>query len=196
LSGQPLTVVIREWTNAGSTLQHAYECHTTGRSLSKALSRIDPTVENIAWDSRISRDARRQYRRPYIFSEPEIRASLEAAMSLPSPQSPLRPSTVHTMLVLAYCAGLRIGELVRLNVGDVDLKERAIEIRGTKFFKSRRLPLSDTAASALRSYLDARHRAGALRAIDRSLLASAAGWAVLAGHGWKTADSRLSTRRH
>ena len=46
------------------------------------------------------------------------------------------------MLVLAYCAGLRIGEIVRLNVGDVDLEERAIEIRGTKFFKSRRLPLS------------------------------------------------------
>lgn len=161
LSGQPLTVLIREWTNAGSTPQHAYECHATGRSLSKALSRIDPTVEDIAWDSRISRDARLQYRRPYIFSEPEICALLGAAMSFPSPRSPLRPPTVRTMLVLAYCAGLRIGELVRLNLGDVDLEERAIEIRGTKFFKSRRLPLSDTVASTLRSYLDARGRAGA-----------------------------------
>ena len=47
LSGQPLTVVIREWTNAGSTAQHAYECHATGRSLSRALLRIDPTVETI-----------------------------------------------------------------------------------------------------------------------------------------------------
>jgi integrase/recombinase XerD len=65
------------------------------------------------------------------------------------------------MLVLAYCAGLRIGELVRLNVGDFDLEERTIEIRGTKFFKSRRLPLSDTAASTLRSYVTARDRVGA-----------------------------------
>ena len=45
LSGQSLTVVIREWTNAGSTPQHTFECHATGRSLSKALFRIDPTVE-------------------------------------------------------------------------------------------------------------------------------------------------------
>jgi integrase/recombinase XerD len=80
LSGQPLPTVIREWTNAGSTPQHVYECHATGRSLSKALSRIDPTVAAIAWDNRISREARRQYRRPYIFSESEIGALLKSAM--------------------------------------------------------------------------------------------------------------------
>ena len=58
LSGQPLTVLIREWTNAGSTPQHAFECHATGRSLSRALLRIDPTVETIPWDKRICREAR------------------------------------------------------------------------------------------------------------------------------------------
>jgi len=161
LTGQPLIVLIREWTRAGSTAQHAYECHATGRSLSKALSRIDPTVEHIAWDKRIGREARRQYRQPYIFSELEIRALLKAALSFPSPRSPLRPQTLNTMLVLAYCAGLRIGEIIRLNVGDVDLEERTIEIRGTKFFKSRRLPLSNSAASTLQAYLDARKQAGA-----------------------------------
>ena len=161
LTGQPLRVLIRDWTRAGSTAQHAYECHATGRSLSKALSRLDPTVELIAWDKRIGREARRQYRQPYIFSELEIRALLKAALSFPSPRSPLRPQTLNTMLVLAYCAGLRIGEIIRLNVGDVDLEERTIEIRGTKFFKSRRLPLSNSAASTIHEYLDARKQAGA-----------------------------------
>jgi integrase len=65
------------------------------------------------------------------------------------------------MLVLAYCSGLRIGEIVGLNVGDIDLEDRAIEIRQTKFFKSRRLPLSHSAAAALQSYLVARLEAGA-----------------------------------
>lgn len=161
LSGQPLSVVIREWTNAGSTPQHAYECHATGRSLSRAISRVDPTVETIPWDKRISREARKRYRQPYIFSEQEIRSLLETALSFPSTRSALRPRILHTMLVLAYCAGLRIGELVRLNVDDVDLEGRAIEIRGTKFSKSRRLPLSDSAASTLRIYLDARNQTGA-----------------------------------
>ena len=70
---------------------------------------------------------------------------MEAALRFPSPQLPLRPQTLHMMLVLAYCAGLRIGEIVRLNVGDFDGDDRTIEIRRTKFFKSRRLPLYQTA---------------------------------------------------
>ena len=40
----------------------------------------------------------------------------------PSPRAPLRPLSLYTMLVLAYCAGLRLGELARLNLGDVDLQ--------------------------------------------------------------------------
>jgi integrase/recombinase XerD len=161
LSGQPLPVVIREWMNTGSTAQHRYDCQETGRALSKALSRIDPTIATLPWDKRISQEARKGYRRPYVFSEQEIRSLLETAQRFPSPQSSLRPRTLYTMLVLAYCAGLRIGELARLNVGNVDLEERAIEIHGTKFFKSRRLPLSNSAAATLRSYLVARAKAGA-----------------------------------
>lgn len=169
LSGQPLTVLIREWSKAGSTPQHRLECQETGRSLSRALSRIDPTVENIPWDKRISREARQRHRRPYIFSQQEVRRLLETALGFPSPQSPWRPQTLYTMLVLAYCAGLRIGEIVGLNVGDVDVEDRAIEICGTKFFKSRRLPLSDSVASALRSYLDARKQAGAPTELSTAL---------------------------
>lgn len=161
LASQPLTVLIREWTSAGSTPQHTLECHLTGRSLSKVLSRTDPMIETIPWDKRIAQEARKRHRQPYLFSEQEIRSLLETALILPSPNSPLRPQSVYTMLVLGYCAGLRIGEIVRLNVGDVDMEDRAIDVSGTKFFKSRRLPLSDSAAAALRSYLDAREQAGA-----------------------------------
>jgi integrase len=73
------------------------------------------------------------------------------------------------MLVLAYCAGLRIGEIVRLNVGDFNIDDRVIEVRGTKFFKSRRLPLSDSAVAALQSYLAARKGAGASLSPDAAL---------------------------
>jgi integrase len=65
------------------------------------------------------------------------------------------------MVVLAYCAGLRHGELVGLTVGDVDMEGQSIEIRGTKFFKSRRLPLTDSVMAALQEYLNARQQAGA-----------------------------------
>jgi integrase/recombinase XerD len=169
LSGRPLTVLIREWTNTRSGPQQALECHRTGRALSRALSRTDPTTENIPLDRRIQQEAHQRHRRPYIFSEPEVQCLLATALSLPSPQSPLRPHTAHLMLVLAYCAGLRIGEIVRLNVGDFDPDDRAIEIRDTKFFKSRRLPLSDSVTAALQSYLGARQQAGAPTHSDTAL---------------------------
>jgi len=169
LSGQPLPTLIREWTDTGFTPQHAFVCHLTGRVLSRALSRVDPTTEKIPWDQRIFQQAQHRYRRPYIFSDQEFLRLSEAALLLPSPRSPLRPQTLRMMLVLAYCAGLRIGEILRLDVGDFDGDDRTIEIRRTKFFKSRRLPLSDSVTVALRAYLDARKSAGAPTTPDAPL---------------------------
>ncbi|WP_292386882.1 tyrosine-type recombinase/integrase [Mesorhizobium sp.] len=67
------------------------------------------------------------------------------------------------MLLLAYCAGLRRGELARLDLGDVDLQDGTITIRQTKFFKTRILPLPDSVVVELRAYIDARRRAGGSR---------------------------------
>jgi Site-specific recombinase XerD len=65
------------------------------------------------------------------------------------------------MLVLAYCAGLRVGEIARLTGGDIDLENQTLEVRDTKFFKSRRVPLAPSVIAALRDYFDARSRVGA-----------------------------------
>jgi integrase len=68
---------------------------------------------------------------------------------------------LYTMLVMAYCVGLRVGEIVRLKVGDIDIADQTIEIRETKFFKSRRLPVTNTVRAALNDYLKARRMEGA-----------------------------------
>jgi integrase/recombinase XerD len=52
LSGQPLTVMIREWTGTNLAPNHVLDCHLAGRALSIALSRVDPTVQIIPWDRR------------------------------------------------------------------------------------------------------------------------------------------------
>ena len=209
LSGRPLTDLIREWASTRSTPQQALECQLTGRALFRALSRTDPTTENIPWDKRISRQAHQRHRRPYIFSEQEILRSLETALRFPSPLSPLRPQTMYMMLVLAYCAGLRIGEIVRLNVGDFDPEDRSIEIRGAKFFKSRRLPLSNSVVAALQAYLDARKHTGAPTNLDAALFwrqracgrysratAESMLVSVLRRAGLKPAKGRLGPRVH
>lgn len=161
LTGEPVRTVIQEWTKAKPSPQHALLCMKLGRVLSRAVLRVDPSHKVIPWDRLIERAAEQRHRRPYIFSESDICRIFKTALRLPSPRSPLRPQTAYTMLVLAYCAGLRLGEIVRLNLDDVDLENQTITIRETKFFKTRRLPLSTSAAAALKAYLDARQKAGA-----------------------------------
>lgn len=111
-------------------------------------------------DMDLARRACRGYRHPYIYGE-EICRLLQAAKTFPSPLAPLRPLSLYTMLVLTYCTGLRIGELARLTLSDENLKEGTLDIRETKFFKSRRLPLSSSVVEVLRGYLAARKAAGA-----------------------------------
>jgi integrase/recombinase XerD len=209
LSGQPLPVLIQEWANTGSTPQHALVCHLTGRVLFRALSRDDPSVGKIPWDKRILQQAQQRYRQPYIFSKAEFLCLLKTALRFPSPRSPLQPQTLYMMLVLSYCAGLRISEILRLNVGDFDEENRTIEIRATKFFKSRRLPLSDSVATALQSYLGARKQAGAPTNPDAALfwhphvagryspaMAESLLVGVLRGAGLKPATGRRGPRIH
>ena len=160
LAEQPLRTMVQAWSQFPPTIAHAWSCAEFGADLSRAMRRIDPTAALLPRDRLQNRHIRRQYRRPYIYSPVEMSRILEIARTWPAPRWPLLPSTMYTMFVLAYCAGLRLGEILRLNVGDVLMAESAIEIRNTKFFKSRRLPLADTVFSALRDYLEARRRAG------------------------------------
>lgn len=56
------------------------------------------------------------------------------------------------MLEIAYGCGLRAAELVRIDVQDVHLEERALRATG-KGEKTRTVPLGDPAADAIRRYL-------------------------------------------
>jgi len=169
LDDEPLPVMLQHWAAARSTPNHAAECERLARALTKAARRLDPAVPPRRADARPQQQVERQWRRPYIYSPDEVQHLLELARAYPSPRAPLRPIALYTMLALAYCAGLRLGELSRLNLGDVDLAADAIAIRETKFFKSRILPLSDSVMAALREYMDARRRTGAPQCPDSGL---------------------------
>ncbi|MGH9163340.1 MAG: tyrosine-type recombinase/integrase [Vicinamibacteraceae bacterium] len=125
------------------------------------MHRLDSTTAILDVDRQLYRQVCQQHRRPYICTAEDLRRILEAARTFPSPHAPLRPASLYLMVVLAACAGLRLGELARLTLTDVDLTDGTIEIRETKFFKSRRPPLASSVIAAVRTYLDARRRAGA-----------------------------------
>ena len=48
---------------------------------------------------------------------------------------------------------MRVGEALRLRLADVDLDNGVITIRGTKFYKSRLVPLGSDVVRVLRKYL-------------------------------------------
>ena len=157
---QPFAVLVQRWAEEAPRLELRQARVRVGRVVARALQRKDPSVTAPRLDRQLEREVRRRQRRPHIFSAEEIQKLLHTALAFPSPRAPLRPRSLHTMLVLAYCVGLRLGEIVRLQIGDVHIEEGVIEILETKFFKHRRLPLSPSAVAVLRSYMEARKQAG------------------------------------
>jgi integrase len=161
LQDEPIEVMLEHWATAKATRNHAAECEKLKRVLAKILRHRNPSIPPRRPDSRPEKEVAKQWRKPHIYSPADVRRMLDIARSYPSPRAPLRPLSIYTMLLLAYCAGLRRGELARLDLGDVDLQGGTIAVRQTKFFKTRILPLPDSVMAELRAYIDARRRAGA-----------------------------------
>jgi integrase/recombinase XerD len=160
LSGQPLGMALDAWRAVKSGPQHLKTVSFVERQLSKAMQRVDPSVVVPPYDADSDRRARQLQRKPFIYTEAQILRLLETTRSFESTKSPLRAASLRMMILLAYCAGLRIGELARLTLADVDLKENIIQIRNTKFFKSRNLPLAPSVSLVLKDYLEVRRELG------------------------------------
>ena len=62
---------------------------------------------------------------PYLYSFNDIRALMTTAQQL---FTPLRAATMTTLIGLLAVTGMRIGETVRLTVGDVDLDQGVVLI--------------------------------------------------------------------
>ena len=158
---EPVSQLVQAHIQEASSPSVQYERIRVGRALARALQRIDPSApEPPPYDPILMAAVLRQRRRPHVFSHDEIARLFRTAREFPSPQMPLRPHSMYAMLVLAYCTGLRIGEIVRLQLGDLRLQEGWFEVRESKFFKSRRVPLRTSVVNALKDYLDERARAG------------------------------------
>jgi site-specific recombinase XerD len=180
---EPFASLVQEYAALATTAAEHLERVKVGRSIAKSLQRVNPTAPLVRRDRMVAREAARQRRKPYIFTEDEIRMLLVGAREFPSPKAPLRPIALYTMFVLAYCAGLRMGEIIGLQLRDLSADSASIVVRDTKFFKSRQLPLSPSATAALQGYQRARREAGASLEPDSALF-----WHDKGGYGYTTAN--------
>jgi integrase len=93
---------------------------------------------------------------PYIYAPDEIVQIIGATNHLRE-SYPLRRQVYATLIGLIAATGLRISEALGLRFHDL-LPDDVLQIRLSKFGKSRLIPLHPTAANALDLYLEARRR--------------------------------------
>ena len=134
---------------------------------------------------------------PYIYSHTELRHLLAATASCHNPRSLLDPLTCRTLLLLLYGAGLRISEALALTLADVDLDAGLLQVRDTKFYKTRTVPISADLLGVLAQYLG--HRPSGQLNPDVPFLLSRAGTPVTrasAENAFQRLRQRAGVRRH
>jgi integrase len=117
------------------------------RGFARYLSGIDPRTE-VPPAGTIRHP--RHWRRPFIYTDSDVLAMIEQARVLIA--QPLRSATYQTLIGLLATTGVRIGEALRLDRGDLDRADGVLRIRESKFGKSRLVPLQASAVDALERY--------------------------------------------
>jgi len=144
------------WAQQDSSAQPSTCAQRLGyvRSFARHCSASDPQTEIPPRDLLPYRPRRA---RPYLYSDEEIERLLRGALDL-QPVDGLRPWTFYCLLGLLSVAGLRIGEAIRLQLEDVDLQAGLLTVRGTKFGKSRLVPIHPSTQAVLTQYQARRER--------------------------------------
>ncbi|MFT5114878.1 MAG: site-specific recombinase XerD [Parasphingorhabdus sp.] len=96
---------------------------------------------------------------PHIFSKNDIAKLMQQAMHL-NVKNQLLPYTYQTIIGLLWVTGMRIGEVIRLKIEDIDFNQHILYVRQTKFSKSRAIPLFPCVMQKLKEYLDRRSSCG------------------------------------
>lgn len=92
---------------------------------------------------------------PYIFSQPELRRLVDAVPKCQRRSScVMSAATFRSLLLFLYGTGMRVGEALRLRLMDVNLELSMVTVRGTKFYKSRLVPLGRGVRELVQRYLE------------------------------------------
>jgi len=83
------------------------------------------------------------------------RDDIERLLAAPSQGTSAKTQRDHALLEMLYASGMRVTELVSLDVSDVNLASGTVRVRGKKASsKERIIPVGDRALDALRTYVN------------------------------------------
>ena len=104
-------------------------CHRLSvvRGFSRHLALIDERTEVVPTSLVPHRPTRAT---PFLYTEDQVKTLMAAAGSF---RSPIRRATFETIVALLWATGMRIGEALSLDNGDVDLAHGVLTVREAKF---------------------------------------------------------------
>jgi integrase/recombinase XerC len=150
-------LAIREW------LGHLYEQKLTAVSMRRKLAAVRSFFKFLLREGLVDKNVARIVRTPKAPQTLPAVMTAEQTNALVDGVSPAadkfeRPYPARDLAIfeLLYGCGLRISELVGLNLDDFDFHERWIRVRG-KGKKERQVPYAGKASVALERYLTLRH---------------------------------------
>lgn len=97
--------------------------------------------------------SRQRWRPPFIYSSEDVAALMSEARSI---RWRLPAATYEALIGLLAATGMRIGETLRLDRGDIDWADGVLLVRESKFGKSRHVPVLDSTVAALDDYAQVR----------------------------------------
>ena len=101
--------------------------------------------------ARPRRDSARRI--PFLIGPDDMQRLLDLVDTMvDNPLAPLRAATYKAIFILLYGLGLRVGEVSRLQLADVDFGRRLLVIRNTKFGKTRLVPFGPRIGDMLHEY--------------------------------------------
>lgn len=145
-----------QWAQQPATAQPALWAQRLSfvRGFARYCSATDARTEIPPWGLLPHRPGRA---RPYLYTDPEIQSLLKAAQQLP-PTTGLRRWTYYTLFGVLAVTGLRISEVLALQDADIDWNESVLTIHGTKFGKTRLVPVHTSTQKVLADYQQRRDR--------------------------------------
>ena len=165
-----LEAVDLDMTSARSHLAELNKAGKARSSVARKLSALKTFVRYLRHEDLIDHDPtamavapRRDQTIPVFLSEAEITRLIET----PDPGGPLGRRD-RAILELFYASGLRLSELVAVDMEDLNLSGRMVRVMG-KGRKERLLPFNQSAADAIRAWMKDR---AAMRASQKSELRS------------------------
>ncbi len=122
------------------------------RQFAKHHQAADPRTEIPPRDLIPYRTPRRA---PYLYSAKEVTGLMRAAAKL---RQPILAASYATIIGLLASTGMRVSEALKLDDADIDGPRGLIVVRGTKFNKTREIPVDATTLAALFAFIRRRNR--------------------------------------